>query len=124
MIEPPQTAVTPAGPNRLVLFAGAGLMALGAGIGSAFMRIQLADNMPTISHLKNSFDLPVLGGISMIATEGQTTRTIVWNVFYLAIVAALATLFAYITYRYHFELWRPDVAGLIEATGKTFRSII
>ncbi len=124
VIEAPQMAVTPAGPNRLVLFMGAGLMALGAGVGTAFMRIQLADNMPTISHLKNSFDLPVLGGISMIGTAGQKTRTVMGNLIYLAVVAALVTIFAWITYRYHFELWRPNVEGLIEATGKTFKALI
>ena len=124
VIEPPQIAVTPAGPNRLVLFLGAGLMALGAGVGTAFMRIQLADNMPTMSHVKNAFDLPVLGSISMIGTAGQKTRTVVGNLAYLAVVAALITIFAWITYRYHFTLWRPNVAGLIEATGKTFASLI
>jgi len=124
VIEPPQIAVTPAGPNRLVLFLGAGLMALGAGVGTAFMRIQLADNMPTISHMKNSFDLPVLGSISMIGTAGQKTRTLLGNLVYLAVVAALITLFAWITYRYHVTLWRPDVSGLLEAVGKTFNSLI
>jgi uncharacterized protein involved in exopolysaccharide biosynthesis len=124
VIEPPQMAVTPAGPNRLVLFMGAALMALGAGVGTAFMRIQLADNMPTISHLKNSFDLPVLGGISMMGTAGQKTRTVMGNLIYLAVVAALITIFAWVTYRYHVELWRPNVEGLIEATGKTFSALI
>ncbi len=124
VIEPPKMAVTPAGPNRLVLFMGAGLMALGAGVGTAFMRIQMSENMPTISHLKNSFDLPVLGGISMIGTAGQKTRTVMGNLAYLAVVAALVTIFAWVTYRYHFELWRPNVSGLIEATGKTFSALI
>jgi len=124
VIEPPQVAVTPAGPNRLVLFLGAGLMALGAGVGTAFMRIQMADNMPTISHLKSSFDLPVLGGISMIGTAGQKTRTVLGNLVYLAVVAGLITLFAWITYRYHVTLWRPDVTGLIEGATKTFGALI
>lgn len=124
VIEPPQVAVTPAGPNRLVLFLGAGLMALGAGVGTAFMRIQMADNMPTISHMKSSFDLPVLGGISMIGTAGQKTRTLLGNLVYLAVVAGLITLFAWITYRYHVTLWRPDVTGLIEAVSKTFGALI
>ena len=124
VIEPPQVAVTPAGPNRLVLFMGAALMALGAGVGTAFMRIQMADNMPTVTHMKNAFDLPVLGGISMIGTAGQKTRTVLGNLLYLAVVAALITIFAWITYRYHVALWRPDVAGLIEAVGKTFNALI
>ena len=124
VIEPPQVAVTPAGPNRLVLFLGAGLMALGAGVGTAFMRIQMADNMPTITHMKNAFDLPVLGSISMIGTAGQKTRTVLGNLMYLAVVAALVTIFAWITYRYHITLWRPDVSGLIEAAGKTFSALI
>lgn len=115
VIEPPQVAVTPAGPNRLVLFLGAGLMAMGAGVGSAFLRIQMSDNMPTLSHLKDSFDLPVLGSISMIGTAGQKTRTVADNLIYLAIVAAVITLFAWITYRYHVTLWRPDIGGLVQS---------
>jgi len=120
VIEPPQVAVTPAGPNRLVLFLGAGLMALGAGVGTAFMRIQMADNMPTISHMKSAFDLPVLGGISMIGTAGQKTRTIFGNLIYLAVVAALITIFAWVTYRYHVTLWRPDVSGLMKTIASIF----
>jgi len=96
------------------------MMALGAGVGTAFMRIQMADNMPTIAHMKNAFDLPVLGGISMIGTAGQKTRTLAGNVVYLAIVAAFITLFAWVTYRYHITLWRPDLSGLIE----TVRGVI
>ncbi len=115
VIEPPQVSVTPAGPNRLILFLGAGLMAVGAGVGAAFMRIQMADNMPTISHMKNSFDLPVLGGISMIGTAGQRTRTLAGNLAYLAIVAALVTIFAWVTYRYHVSLWRPNVGGALQS---------
>ncbi len=124
VIEPPQVAVTPAGPNRLVLFLGAGFMAVGAGIGTAFMRIQMSDNMPTITHMKNAFDLPVLGSISMIGTAGQKTRTVMGNLIYLAVIAALVTIFAWVTYRYHVTLWRPDVTGLIEAVGKTFGALI
>ncbi len=124
VIEPPQMAVTPAGPNRLLLFIGAALAALGAGLGLAFLRIQLSDNMPTIAHLKNAFDLPVLGGISTIGTAGQTTRNVVGTTAYLTAVAASVTLFSYVAYRYHFQLWRPNVEGLIEATGKTLSSLI
>lgn len=124
VIEPPQVAVTPAGPNRLILFIGAAMAALGAGLGLAFLRIQLSDNMPTIAHLKNAFDLPVLGGISTIAATGQNTRNVMGTTAYLTAVAASATVFAYVAYRYHFQLWRPNIEGLIEATGKTLSSLI
>lgn len=119
VIEPPQTAVTPTGPNRLVLFGAAAILALGAGLGLAFLRVQLADNMPTVAHLKRSFDLPVLGGVSMMERSGETAQAAFSTVIFLAGAAAFATFFAFITYRYHFELWRPDLPGLIEATQKT-----
>ncbi len=117
VIEPPLAPVTPAGPNRLLLFMGAFLLAGGSGMGLAFMRVQLADNIPTIKHLKNNFDLPILGGVSKMESQSDTARNAVGNLVFLASVAALIAIFGYVTYRYHFELWRPDFAGLLSKFG-------
>jgi len=117
VVEPPVVPVTPAGPNRLLLFMGAFLLAGGSGMGLAFMRVQLADNIPTIKHLKNSFDLPILGGVSKMEAKGETAKKAAGNLIFLACVAALIALFGYVTYRYHFELWRPDFAGLLSKLG-------
>ena len=116
VVEPPQVPVTPAGPNRLLLFMAAFLLAGGSGIGLAFLRLQLADNMPTLTHLKQSFDMPILGGVSMIESKSQVARNAAGNLVFLASVAALITIFGYVTYRYHFELWRPDIASLASTT--------
>jgi len=113
VIEPPQAPVTPAGPNRLLLFLGAFMLAGGSGMGLAFMRVQLADNIPTIKHLKNSFDLPILGGVSMMEPKGAQAKKAAGNILFLVLVAAAIALFGYITYRFHFELWRPDFSGLL-----------
>lgn len=117
VIEPPIVPVTPAGPNRLLLFMGAFLLAGGSGLGLAFLRVQMADNIPTIKHLKNSFDLPILGGVSMIESKSDNARKAAGNLIFLALVAALIAIFGYVTYRYHFELWRPDFAGLLAKFG-------
>ena len=117
IIEPPQAPVTPAGPNRLLLFLGAFLLASGSGMGLAFARVQLADNIPTIKHLKNNFDLPILGGVSMMEPKGAQAKKAAGNIVFLILVAAAIALFGYITYRFHFELWRPDFAGLLAKIG-------
>ena len=117
VVEPPIVPVTPAGPNRLLLFMGAFLLAGGSGLGLAFMRVQLADNIPTIKHLKNSFDLPILGGVSLMETKADTAKKAAGNLVFLASVAALIAIFGYVTYRYHFELWRPDFVGALAKIG-------
>ena len=117
VIEPPLAPVTPAGPNRLLLFLGAFLLAGGSGMGLAFMRVQLADNIPTIKHLKNNFDLPILGGVSMMEAKGAQGKRAASNIIFLVLVAAAIALFGYITYRFHFELWRPDFSGLLTKIG-------
>jgi len=117
VVEPPIVPVTPAGPNRLLLFMGAFLLAGGSGMGLAFMRVQLADNIPTIKHLKNSFDLPILGGVSMMESKADSAKKAAGNLVFLASVAALIAIFGYVTYRFHFELWRPDFAGLMTKVG-------
>ena len=115
--EPPIVPVTPSGPNRLLLFLGSFLLAAGSGMGLAFLRVQMADNIPTIRHLKQSFDLPILGGVSMMESKADNARKAAGNLVFLASVAALITVFGYVTYRYHFELWRPDFAGLMAKVG-------
>lgn len=117
VVEPPIVPVTPAGPNRLLLFMGAFLLAGGSGLGLAFMRVQLADNIPTIKHLKNSFDLPILGGVSMMESKADSAKKAAGNLVFLASVAALIAIFGYVTYRFHFELWRPDFTGLMTKVG-------
>ncbi len=117
VIEPPVVPVTPAGPNRLLLFMGAFLLASGSGMGLAFMRVQLADNIPTIKHLKTNYDLPILGSVSKMEAEGEAAKNAAGNLIFLASVAAIIVVFGYVTYRYHFELWRPDFAGLLAKFG-------
>jgi len=117
VVEPPLAPVTPAGPNRLLLFMGAFLLAGGSGMGLAFMRVQLADNIPTIKHLKSNFDLPILGGVSKMESQADIAKNAAGNLIFLASVAALIAIFGYVTYRFHFELWRPDFAGLLGKLG-------
>ncbi len=117
VIEAPLAPVTPAGPNRLLLFLGAFMLAGGSGMGLAFMRVQLSDNIPTIKHLKNSFDLPILGGVSMMEPKGAQAKKAAGNIIFLILVAAAIALFGYITYRFHFELWRPEFGNILAKIG-------
>ena len=116
IIEPPTAPVTPTGPNRLLLFMGSAILAVGCGTGLGFLRVQLADNIPTLTHLKQGFDLPILGGVSMIEDKGDVAKRAASNLLFLACVAALVTIFCYVVYRYHFDLWRPDINGFLTGT--------
>ena len=70
VVEPPVVPVTPSGPNRLLLFSGVLLGAIGAGIGLALVLIKLKETFATINQLKETFGMPVLGSISLARAAG------------------------------------------------------
>ena len=92
VIEPPRVPMLPSGPNRplflfVVLIAG-----IGAGGGLAFLLSQLKQTFYTRGELRNAFDLPVLGGISMEwSDKKRLRRRIEMGVFMSASVFLLFT---------------------------------
>ena len=115
--ESPERPVNPVGPNRLMLFAGAGVGSLLLGFGLAFLRMQLADTMPTLAHVRNAFDLPILGSVSAIENSGKTARTAASNLLLLLAFALFVMLFALLIYKFHVQLWRPSVGGFLGRIG-------
>jgi polysaccharide chain length determinant protein (PEP-CTERM system associated) len=65
IIDPPQVPLTPAAPNRLLLNSGVLIFGLGAGVGAAFLLIQLDRSFSSLGGLR-SLGLPVLGSISRV----------------------------------------------------------
>ncbi|MDX5360547.1 MAG: Wzz/FepE/Etk N-terminal domain-containing protein [Alphaproteobacteria bacterium] len=124
VIEPPIEPVTPIGPNRLLMFLGVLFAAVGAGLAVAFLRIQMADNFPTLMHLRNAFEMPILGSVSMVrparSLAQRLTSAAVWG----ASAAALVAVFGGLIYLYHFQLYRPDLTGLSDQLYFMFRSAI
>ena len=64
MIESPQLPNLPSGPNRALLLIAGFFLSLGAGIGIAWLLAMVKITYGSVDHLRNDFDLPVIGAIS------------------------------------------------------------
>lgn len=74
IIDPPRTPITPVGPRRGFLMSLALLVGVGAGAVMALVLSQLDDTFTSTRRLKQAFNLPVLGSISRLVTEGDRRR--------------------------------------------------
>lgn len=71
VVDAPQVALQPIAPNRPILYSGVLLAGLGAGIGAAFLLVQLDRSFASISSLR-TLGLPVIGTVSLV--EGMDRR--------------------------------------------------
>lgn len=81
VIEEVQMPVLPEKPNRLLLFVGAFLSSLIAAASYILMRFKLERRMSTVNHLREAFDLPVLGSITLISKQDDKSNfidTVTW----------------------------------------------
>jgi polysaccharide chain length determinant protein (PEP-CTERM system associated) len=74
IVDPPQLPLKPSGPNRPLFMSMVLLAGLGAGCLFAFVLAQLDDTFASPVTLREAFDLPVLGAISLVATPGAQRR--------------------------------------------------
>jgi protein tyrosine kinase modulator len=75
VIDPASQPTVPATPNRPLLLTAILVVALGGGVGAAFVRGQLQTTFPTRSRLEAASGLRVLGSISAIFTPEQRARS-------------------------------------------------
>jgi polysaccharide chain length determinant protein (PEP-CTERM system associated) len=89
VVDPPQLPLVPSSPNR-PLFMSMVLVA-GLGIGSlfAFVLAQLDDTFASPILLREAFDLPVLGAVSLVATAREQRRGWLRTVSFAAICIGL-----------------------------------
>lgn len=66
IIDPPQEAIEPSSPNRLLFVLGVLVVGLGAGVFIAFMLSQMHATFSTEQKLREAFPFPVLGSISAL----------------------------------------------------------
>ena len=81
VIEEVQMPVLPEKPNRLLLLIGAFLASFIAAISYILVKFKLEQRMSTVGHLREAFDLPVLGSITAITkpnAQGTGFDTITW----------------------------------------------
>jgi polysaccharide chain length determinant protein (PEP-CTERM system associated) len=69
VIQQPSVAQKPAAPNRPLLLFGVLIVGLGAGVAVAYALGQLKSTFATPQKLERSFDLPVIGSISLTVSE-------------------------------------------------------
>ena len=69
IVDPPQVPQNPVAPKRVLLLTGVLLAGLGGGIGLAVMLVQLDRSFHTVDDLRG-LGLPVVGGVSALATAG------------------------------------------------------
>jgi 4-amino-4-deoxy-L-arabinose transferase-like glycosyltransferase len=68
IVDPPIVPTRPSGPNRALLFGGVLAAAFAAALGVVFVLIQLKDSFSNPNRLREAFDVPVLGSVSMVAS--------------------------------------------------------
>jgi polysaccharide chain length determinant protein (PEP-CTERM system associated) len=74
VIDPPMAPTKPTGPNRVSLFSIAFVIALAAGLGSAFAMSQLRPTFVSQAALREVTGVPVLGSIGMNWTTRQRVQ--------------------------------------------------
>ncbi len=74
VVEPPSVPSVPAAPNRPVFLTLVLIVALGAGVGAAFVAGQLQTTFPTQLRLAEVTGLPVLGTVSEVVTAGERSH--------------------------------------------------
>jgi len=75
IVDSPQVPLLPISPNRPILYSAVLVAGLGAGLGAAFLLVQLDRSFSTLASLR-SFGLPVLGTISRVNLFGTRRRAI------------------------------------------------
>ncbi len=73
VIEPPSVPGVPAAPDRPIFLTAVLILALGAGVGVAFVVGQLQTTFPTQNRLADVTGLPVLGTLSEVVTPAERT---------------------------------------------------
>ncbi len=76
VIEEVQMPVIPEKPNRLFLFIGAFLGSFIAAISYILIKFKLEQRMSTINHLREAFDLPVLGSVTIITKSNDKSNVL------------------------------------------------
>jgi hypothetical protein len=93
LIDPPRVSPKPVSPNRLLMVPVALLAAVGAGLFTAFAAAQLRPVFNKASELREKFDLPFLGGVSLVLSDTDRRRERVDKVRFAAASGTLLIAF-------------------------------
>lgn len=93
IVDPPRTPTIPAGPNRMLFFSMVLVAGLGAGVAFALALTQIDDSFVTISQLRRTFNFPVLGSISSLATAADRKKQFAGVVGFAAACTVLIVMY-------------------------------
>ena len=96
LIDPPRVSPKPVSPNRLFLMPLAMVLALGAGLFTAFAGSQLRPVFHSMSDLRSKIELPLLGIVSQVASVADQRREKVDLLRFLFTSGSLIGVFAII----------------------------
>jgi polysaccharide chain length determinant protein (PEP-CTERM system associated) len=112
VVDPPMVPNRPSGPNRALLFGGVLGAALGAALAVVFVLIQLKDSFTNANALRDTFNLPVLGNVSMVESPHHNR----WRRLEVSAlggsVAVLLVVFAGLMVLYQPGAPKPTLSGL------------
>ena len=108
IVQPVTFPVKPEKPNRLLLFIGAFLASLMASGGLIIMRVQMEQRMPTIYHLRDVFDLPILGSISQVQTATDNQVNVIDNMMWAGSLALLVIVYGILIYFFAILYAKPN----------------
>src|SRR5262249_41297679 len=97
MVDPPQVPTLPSGPPRLILMTASLVASLGAGLVVSFLMSQLDDSFLSISTLRETVALPVLGSITMVLTARDRRRRVFRTVSFATCLAILFVAYGAVT---------------------------
>jgi polysaccharide chain length determinant protein (PEP-CTERM system associated) len=112
VVEPPIVPTRPSGPNRALLFGGVLGAAFAAALAVVFVLIQLKDSFSNTNRLREAFDLPVLGSVSMVASPKRRRLKRLEVSALGGSVAALLLVFAGLMMLYQPGQPKPNLSGL------------
>jgi polysaccharide chain length determinant protein (PEP-CTERM system associated) len=89
IIDPPTAPATPSSPNRPLLVSAVLAAGLGAAGGLAFLLMQLSDSFNAPRQLKEAFNLPILGSVSVVSNSAARRRQLMHGVAFASVLVAL-----------------------------------
>jgi hypothetical protein len=93
IIDPPRLPAEPSAPNRLLLFSGILLAGLGAGGAFALLLSQFDDSFSNVNRLRQAFNLPVLGTISVLQTPAYFRNRVASAISFAAALIVLVGMY-------------------------------
>jgi hypothetical protein len=104
IIEPPRVPSQPSGPHRVLFSSVVLFLALGAGIGVAFLLSQLRPTFDDRQMLGENLGLPVLGSVNMVWTSDQVRARKIRNVSFVLTLSGLLLSFGVVLALYQFDI--------------------